>query len=209
MVSWTPSCERLTLTRDERDGRIPGSFIVVQPKFPIHYVDTLAPAAAAPCLPALQLRLPPRRSRCSALPAHLLALAVTSTRLSPFSALGSSERETDDRVGSESSPGSQVGGRRRMCRPSVCPIDITTVIKVRLRARERAWGRAAPHEQETSKIGLNDGRWPRLAPWSGGRSVDRSESPRQIDFCLGQETALEEREGTIVRRRNRLSAGRH
>ena len=41
-------------------------------------------------------------------------------------------------------------------------------------ASEGAWGRAGrapPHEQETSKIGLNDGRWPRLARWSVGRSV--------------------------------------
>ena len=40
-----PASVSLSLSH-ERDGRFPGSFIVVQPKFPIHYVDTLAPAAA-------------------------------------------------------------------------------------------------------------------------------------------------------------------
>ena len=61
----------------------------------------------------------------------------------------------------------------------------------------RARGRAAPHGQETSKIGLNDGRRPR--PRRRSRPVRRcglvvgpSESPRQIDFCLGQETAAVE-----------------
>ena len=105
-----PASVSLSLSH-EREGRFPGSFIVVQPKFPIHYVDTLAPAAAfAPRHASRLCNYAFRRSRCSAAPVHLLPFVVTSTRLSPFSALGSSERETDDRVGSESSPGSQVGG---------------------------------------------------------------------------------------------------
>ena len=88
------------------------------------------------------------------------------------------------------------GGRRRLCRPSAVRLPNRHYYRNKGAtasegARGRA-GRAAPHEQETSKIGLNDGRWPRLARWSGGRSVDRPESPRQIDFCLGQETAAVE-----------------
>ena len=71
---------RASHSHTRREGREnPGSFIVVQPKFPIHYVDTLAPAAAfAPRHASRLCNYAFRRSRCSALPAHLLALAVTS-----------------------------------------------------------------------------------------------------------------------------------
>ena len=93
----------------ERDGRFPGSFIVVQPKFPIHYVDTLAPAA--PCHASRLCNYAFRRSRtrCSARSSPSPRRRYIDSTL-PISALGSSERETDDRVWSESSPGSQVGG---------------------------------------------------------------------------------------------------
>ena len=79
-----------------------------------------------------------------AAPALLLPLAaVTSTRLSPFRPWDHQSEKRTIELGPNHHWARDIksGGRRRLCRPSVCPIDITTVIKVRLRASVGQGGR--------------------------------------------------------------------
>ena len=94
----------------ERNQGIRGSFIVVQPQFPIHYVDTLAPAGPAAVMPSGSAITP------SAAAAVTLSLYLDSPHFRPriHRTAGSSKGETDNRFWSESSSSGQgiSSGRR-------------------------------------------------------------------------------------------------